>query len=32
VDKQIIKRVVGALSREDVVRVDTGLRVALGLP
>lgn len=32
VDKQIIKRVVGTLSREDVVRVDTGLRVALGLP
>jgi mRNA-degrading endonuclease toxin of MazEF toxin-antitoxin module len=31
VDKQIVKRVLGVLSREDVLRVDTGLRAALGL-
>lgn len=31
-DKQIIKRVLGTLSREDVRRVDTVLRAALGVP
>lgn len=31
VDKQIIKRVLGVLSAEDVARVDAGLRVAFGL-
>lgn len=32
VDKQIIRRVLGTLSREDVLRVDTVLRAALGVP
>lgn len=31
VDKQIVKRVLGALSSQDLARVDSGLRAALGL-
>jgi mRNA-degrading endonuclease toxin of MazEF toxin-antitoxin module len=31
VDKQIVKRVLGSLSQEDMARVETGVRRALGL-
>ena len=31
VDKQIVKRILGPLSRRDLARVETGLRDALGL-